>query len=351
VFAYWKEEVRQFLINNASFILEEYHADGFRYDEVTVIDSHGGWNFCQDLTSTVRRQFPATLHIAEFWSGDPSWVTRRRDEGGAGFSSVVYAGLRDTVRDTIEQASFGRDVHVNLVPVRDALRRPNGFTASWQTVQHLENHDRQRVDNTTDREPRVAALADPSNPHSWYARSRSRVANALLLTAPGTPMLFMGQEFLEDKCWSDNPGHFRNSLIWWDGLNEDRHRRDFLKCMRDLVQLRRSQPALRGEPINPYYVHNGNRVLAFHRWLEGEGRDVIVVLSLNESTYWAYDLGFPQAGGWREVFNSDVYDHFPNDRVAGNGGYVTARPTPRDGLSASATLVIPANSVLVFARD
>jgi 1,4-alpha-glucan branching enzyme len=351
VFAYWKEEVRQFLINNAAFFVEEYHVDGFRYDEVTVIDGHGGWRFCQDLTDTVRRRFPASLHIAEFWSGDPSWAARPRSEGGAGFSSVVYAGLRDTLRDAIEQASFGGDAHINLVPVRDALRRPYGFTASWQTVQHLENHDRQRVDNTTDREPRVAALADPSNPHSWYARSRSRVANALLLTAPGIPMLFMGQEFLEDKCWSDNPEHFHNSLIWWEGLNEDRHRRDFLKCMRDLVQVRRAQPALRGEPINPFYVHNANRVLAFHRWLEGEGRDVVVVAGLNESTFWNYDLGFPQAGGWREVFNSDVYDHFPNDQVAGNGGRVIARPTPRDGLPASATLVIPANSVLVFARE
>jgi 1,4-alpha-glucan branching enzyme len=46
-------------------------------------------------------------------------------------------------------------------------------------------------------------LADGSNSRSWYGRSR--VANALLLTAPGIPMLFMGQEILEDKYWSDNP--------------------------------------------------------------------------------------------------------------------------------------------------
>jgi 1,4-alpha-glucan branching enzyme len=217
-------------------------------------------------------------------------------------------------------------------------------------VQHLENHDRQRVDNTTDREPRVAALADPSNPHSWYARSRARVANALLLTAPGLPMLFMGQEFLEDKCWSDNPGHFHNSLIWWDGLSEDRHRRDFLQFMRDLIRLRRTQPALRGDAVHPYYVHNDNRVLAVHRWLEHEGRDVVVVASLNESTWWSYDLGFPAAGGWREVFNSDVYDHYLNGQAAGNGGFVEARPVPRDGFPATATLVLPANGVVVFAR-
>jgi len=66
-----------------------------------------------------------------------------------------------------------------------------------------------------------AARADPTDARSWYARSRARVATALLLTAPGIPMLFMGQEILEDKPWSDNPRHFRNTLIWWDGLRQE----------------------------------------------------------------------------------------------------------------------------------
>lgn len=43
VFAFWKNEVRQFLIDNGKMLLEEYHLDGLRYDQVTVIDEHGGW--------------------------------------------------------------------------------------------------------------------------------------------------------------------------------------------------------------------------------------------------------------------------------------------------------------------
>jgi 1,4-alpha-glucan branching enzyme len=350
VFAYWQQPVCQFLIDNARFFLDEYHVDGFRYDEVTVIDHHGGWQFCQDLTSTLRYHRPGALHIAEYWADQPA-VIRDTESGGAGFDAVVYSGLRGAVRSSIAQAAHGRDAQVNLEGVRDQLRRPGGFNSSWRAVQHLENHDRQRVNNTTDREPRVAALADPSNARSWYARSRARVANGLLLTAPGIPAVFMGQEFLEDKYWSDNPAYYKDNLLWWDGLQHDSVMRDHLRFMSDLIWLRRKLPALSGEGINPYYVHNDNRVLAFHRWVEWEGKDVVVVASLNESTFWSYDLCLPIAGHWHEVFNSDVYDNWVNPWTAGNGGSVWANPTPRDGLPASATIVIPANGLIVLSRE
>jgi 1,4-alpha-glucan branching enzyme len=351
VFAFWKQEVRQFLIDNAKFFLEEYHADGFRYDQVTVIDEHGGWRFLQDMTNTLRFVKPDAIHIAEYWRDDPSWVTHDTASGGAGFDAVWYPGLRGAVRGAIAQAARGRDEHVSLNAIRDQLYRPWGFSAAWRAVEHLENHDRQRVDNTNDREPRIAALADATDARSWYARSRSRVATGLLLTAPGIPMLFMGQEFLEDKYWSDNPGFFRDTLVWWDGLGQDKSMHDHLRFTRELIELRRRHSALRGEAINPYYVHEVNRVLAFHRWLEGVGRDVIVVASLNESTFWHYELGFPLAGRWLEVFNSDVYDHWVNPQVDGNAGAIEASGPPRDGLPHSATITIPANSILVFARD
>jgi 1,4-alpha-glucan branching enzyme len=85
--------------------------------------------------------------------------------------------------------------------------------------------------------------------------------------------------------------------------------------------------------------------------LEGSGQDVVVVASLAESTYWGYNLGFPAAGFWKEIFNSDVYDHFVNPMVAGNGGGVSANGPGMHGFSTSATIVIPGNGVLVFARQ
>ena len=101
--------------------------------------------------------------------------------------------------------------------MRDALYPPPGFPAAWTAVQCLENHDVVRWDYEQNRAraPRVPALADPSNPRSWYARSRSRVATTLLLTAPGIPMLFMGQEILEHKPWHDDIRFWSRFLIWW----------------------------------------------------------------------------------------------------------------------------------------
>lgn len=78
---------------------------------------------------------------------------------------------------------------------------------------------------------------------------------------------------------------------------------------------------------------------------------MIVVASLNESTFWAYDLGFPQPGRWLEVFNSDVYDNWVNPRTAGNGGAIDVHGPPRDGMPHSGRIVIPANGLVVFARD
>jgi len=94
------------------------------------------------------------------------------------------------------------------------------------------------------------------------------------------------------------------------------------------------------------WTHQATAADALHA-----GRDVVVVVSVSETTYWSYAIGFPSPGYWYEVFNSDVYDQWVNPQVAGNGGGVWAQAGPADGLPASAALVIPANAILVFARD
>jgi 1,4-alpha-glucan branching enzyme len=64
-----------------------------------------------------------------------------------------------------------------------------------------------------------------------------------------------------------------------------------------------------------------------------------------------YALGFPVLGVWQEVLNTDLYQVFPNPDGRGNAGQVRADGPPLDGMPASAQLTIPANTVLVFARD
>jgi 1,4-alpha-glucan branching enzyme len=353
VFAFWKREVRQFLIDNAKLFLGEYHIDGFRYDQVTVMDEHGGWSFCQDLTATVRFIKPSAVQIAEYWGND-RWRGVAKPPDGMGFDAGYNDGLRDRLRGVIAQAAGGSAARVNLDELRAALYPPYNFSAAWKAFQCIENHDLMDANHTgNDRQPRVAALADSTNSRSWYARSRSRVATGLLLTAPGIPMIFMGQEFLEDKPWTDDPDT-TNLMIWWAGLEGlDKHMSDHHRFTRDLMWLRRRHPALRGEAINVFHVHNDNRVIAFHRWLPGVGRDVVIVASLNEKTFYghSYHLGFPGDGQWHEVFNSDIYDNFFNPNCQGNPGGITAAGPGMHGLPSSAEITLPANSILVFARD
>ena len=73
--------------------------------------------------------------------------------------------------------------------------------------------------------------------------------------------------------------------------------------------------------------------------------------SLNDTTWYNYRVGFPTAGRWLEVLNTDVYDHWVNPTVVGNGGAVEATGEPLHGFEASCAIVIPANAVVVFAKD
>jgi 1,4-alpha-glucan branching enzyme len=301
---------------------------------VSVIDTQSrgpGWSFCQDLTRSVRAARAEALQNAEYWPVNP-WVVRSVEEGGAGFDTTQHDALRNAVRAALRQASFGAGAPVGMTAIADALRL-DGFAFPWQAVPCVENHDRVYEG----RDPRIPALADGSDHRSWYARSRSRVATALVLTSPGIPMLFMGQELLEDKPWSDNRSP--ETLLWWGGLDSgDPTVTDFVRFVSELIALRWRFDALRRAPARVLHVDDANRILAFAR---GE---VVVVASLNDATFRDYRLQLPSGGTWNEAFNSDLYDHYPNPLVAGNGGHVSAAA---DGW---ASLVIPANAVLVLAR-
>ena len=347
VFDYAKPEVRDFLIGNARYFLDEYRVDGFRYDQVSVIDHDGaphGWRFCQDLSETLHFHRPSALHLAEYWNVNP--MVAASPPVGAGFDTTLTDGLRLAIRELIGEASAPDERPLPMTRLAQALW-PAGFTDVWRFVQGPENHDLVYLG----REPRIARLGDPGDPSSWYGRSRARVASAIGLMAPGIPMLFMGQEMLASEPWSDNVFAHPEGLLPWEPLEQgDRRRIGHLRFMREAIRLRWLCPGLRGRGLRVLHMHDEQRILAFHRWVEGTGQDVIVVVHLSTFHRYNYRIGFPAAGRWREVFNSDVYEDWVNPGVAGNGGAVQADGGAMHGFAQSAALVLPANSVLVFAR-
>jgi 1,4-alpha-glucan branching enzyme len=347
VFDFGKPEVRDFLIQNAKFFLDEYRVDGFRYDQVSVIDHDGaphGWSFCQDLNSTLNHHRPGALDKAEYWDVNP-YIVKPPPEG-AGFDTTLTDGLRIATRNVIGDASAPDERPLAMNALARSLW-PGGFNEPWRFVQGPENHDVVYEG----REMRIARLGDPGNPRSWFGRSRARVATGISLTAPGIPMLFMGQEFLEDKQWSDNFELHKDLLLYWAGLGlGDKQMVDHLRFTHELIALRWRCPGLRGDGFRVVHAHDQNRVMAFHRWVTGVGDDVLVVVHLSTFHRFDYRIGFPGSGAWQEVFNSDVYEDWVNPVVAGNGGLVSAEPEPLHDFGYSAALTLPANSVLVFAR-
>jgi 1,4-alpha-glucan branching enzyme len=365
-FAMWNADVRGFLLNNALYHVQELHADGFRYDEISVLlqlNKTNGWEFCAELTAAVRAANPSALQNAEYWPGEfgapAPLMVQSEAAGGLGFDAVQHDGLREAIRTAVEQSAQGADAYVGMTGIAMALWPGDGaatdFAYAWQTIPCVENHDIVKLGE----KPRVPALADGSNARSWYARSRTRLAMGLLLTAPGIPQLFMGQEFLEDKQWCSDPRTpDLNHLIWWGGLaagangkTADPAMGDHLRFTQDAVRLRMMQPGLRGEGLNVFYTSDADRVIAYQRWVEGQGNDVVIVATFSESTWWDYRIGFPSVGRWVEIFNSDVYDNWVNPMTAGNHGGVDAQDMPMHGLAASASVVIPANGLVVFVRQ
>jgi 1,4-alpha-glucan branching enzyme len=353
VFNFLSDPVRQFLIDNASFFLDEYRVDGFRFDEVSVIDQNGhgrGWDFCQALTGTLRLHRPGAIQHAEYWPVN-SWIVKETLNGGAGFDTTLTDGLRIAMRNVLAAAAIPTDGPLPMTHLGEQLAAVY-LHDLWRGVQGIENHDlvlQPKGPDDQGRVQRIAQAADPADSRSWWARSRSRVAMGLVMTAPGIPMLFMGQEFMEDKQWTDGITEHPELQLYWDGLTRPNPTmRNFLRFTRELIALRWQLPALRGEGFRVIHAHDENRVLAFHRWIPGEGSDVIIVVSMANFARQGYRLGFPASGPWRETFNSDTYDDPGKTRAPSEP--VLADSHPEHGFDHSAPLTLPGNSLLVFAR-
>ena len=188
---------------------------------------------------------PEALHHAEYWNVNPYVV--KAPPNGAGYDTTLTDGLRVAIRDVIGNASAPDERPLNMTGLARSLW-PEGFREQWRFVQGPENHD--IVYNG--REMRIARLGDPANPRSWFARSRARVATGLSLTAPGIPMLFMGQEFLEDKQWSDDFVSHHDLLLNWAGLDRgDKQMLDHVRFTRELLAMAGILPAYAARDFAP----------------------------------------------------------------------------------------------------
>jgi len=339
---YGRPEVRQYLRDNALFWLNKYRIDGLRFDSVSNIRGvHGcdlpdGWSLLQWIHNEIRSTQPWKIIIAEDLQNN-DWITKETDVGGAGFGSQWDAGFVHPIRDAVIAQS---DADRNLYAVRDALYHGYNGDAE-QRVIYTESHD-----EVANGHARVPEEIWPGNAGSWFSRKRSTLGAALVFTAPGIPMIFQGQEFLEDQYFRDSAPLGWAKLDTYAGINA---------LYRDLIRLRRNwfnqTRGLRGQQINVHHVNNTDKVIAFHRWENGgPGDDVVIVANFGNRSYDSYALGFPRAGDWRVRFNSD-WQGYSSDFGNQLGYDTSAGEGSRDGMPFEANVGLGPYSVLILSQE
>jgi 1,4-alpha-glucan branching enzyme len=346
---YGRGEVRWFLRDNVLRWLEQRQCDGLRFDATGWIrnvwgrnndpgsDVPDGWSLLQWMNNEVRARQPWKITIAEDMQ-DNEWITKPVDAHGAGFGAQWGAGFLHHVRDAIiPEDDSGRDMEA----VRWAIdQRFNGD--AFQRVIYTESHDEvaERTGNA-----RVPELIWRGNADSYYSQKRSTLGAALVFTAPGIPMIFMGQEFLEWGAWTDARQLDWSKTTQFAGIR---------KLYRDLIRLRRNwyntSAGLKGHHVNVHHVNHGDKVIAFHRWDRGGARDdVVVIANFADRAYQDYRIGLPRGGLWRVRFNSDWTGYSGAFRGVASFDSWSA-PGPRDGMSYQAGFGIGPYTCLILSQ-
>jgi len=334
---YLEPQVAAMLRGSVRQWLEEFHGDGFRWDSVSnirALDGAGTTPGGRDLLVAANTFTHArgALSVAEDLKGYDQ-ITRPVAGGGFGFDAQWDGFGWDLMNLLVPASDDGRDLGV----VDRALR--GGYAGDgFARLLWTENHD--TVGNGGARLP---VRIDAANPASFAARRRSMVGAVLLLTTPGVPMLFMGQEALATQGFTSPPAPLEGPTA--RGLEV----RAFYK---DLLALRRNlggqSGALQEGGVEVLHRNDGNKVLAYRRH-GPSGEEVIVVLNLRNRAYTRYDVGVPAGGAWRIRLDSD-WRAYGSDFGGGQTGSVTALDQPYDGQPATLPVKLGAYGAVVFTR-
>ncbi|HEX8393030.1 MAG TPA: 1,4-alpha-glucan branching protein GlgB [Longimicrobium sp.] len=352
IFNFGRNEVRNFLISNALFWMEEYHADGLRVDAVAsmlyldysrgpgqwVPNQYGGREnleavaFLQQLNTTVRDRHPGVLMIAEESTAWPG-VTQLAHLGGLGFHLKWNMGwMHDNLRFMAEEA-IHRKYHFNLLTfsLMYAFSEKYVLPLSHDEVVHLKG-----------------SLMGKMPGDAWQKAANLRLMLGMMWGHPGKKLLFMGGEIGQWGEWNEN-----RSLDWHllgDPLNAGVQR-----WLRDLNALYKREPAFwetdfSYEGFEWIDFHDVEQsILSFVRRGRESGRELLFVCNFTPVPRHAYHVGAPSAGRWREVLNSDAEPYGGSN--AGNGGVMETVPLAVHGRAQSLPLTLPPLGILILQRE
>ncbi len=343
VFNFGRREVRNFLVANALYWLEEFHVDGLRVDAVASMlyldysRKEGQWRpnqyggrehleaiqFLQEANATAYRRHPGIVMVAEESTAWPG-VTAPTSGGGLGFGMKWNMGwMNDTLRYMQEDPVNRRWHHGELTfSLVYAFSENYILPLSHDEVVHGKG-----------------SLVSKMPGDKWQKMASLRALYAYQWSHPGKQLLFMGQEFGQEQEWTE-----QHSLDWWL-LDDDLHS-GLLSLVSALNRIYRDEPALWDDDYTGFEwidASDGDHNVISHI-RKGMGSDhkqhlLVCVTNFAGTPHEGYRVGLPFSGQWEEILNTDS-EEFGGSGVI-NMGPVIAEDVPWNGRPASAELRVP----------
>lgn len=341
IFNYGRIEVRNFLVANALYWLEEYHVDGLRVDGVASMlyldysRKAGEWTpnafggrenleavaFLQEMNATVYKRVPGVVTIAEESTAWPG-VTQPTFLGGLGFGFKWNMGWMHDSLDYISHESIHRQYHHNEMTFSMMYAYSERFILP---ISHDEVVHGKR------------SLTYKMPGDRWQQLANLRAYLGYMWAHPGKKLLFMGAEFAQSSEWNSTAG-----LEWW--LLQFAEHQGVQHAVRDLNAVYRRIPALwqrDDQPSGFEWIDANDSAANIFSWLRWDdaGSCVAVVANLSPVPREHHRVGLPFAGRWHEVLNTDSTEY--GGSGMGNLGAVEAVPEVCHGRPASAQIVLP----------
>jgi len=352
IFNYGRTEVRNYLVSNALYWLEEYHLDGLRVDAVASMlyrdysRDAGEWipnkdggrenyeaiGMLQAMNVTTYGEVPGIMTVAEESTAYPG-VSSPVDSGGLGFGFKWNMGWMNDTLSYMAEDPINRSHHHHKMTFGIDYAFSENFILpiSHDEVVHGKG-----------------AMLTKMPGSDWEKFANLRAYYGFMWGHPGKKLLFMGQELAQRAEWN------HDASVDWGALGDPAHK-GVQRLVRDLNTLYRGTPALHAldcQAAGFQWIEGGDTAQSIFAWLRLGGPDeppAVVISNMTPVERSCWRCGLPLAGQWREVMNTDAEIYGGGNR--GNLGVVKASGDGWHGQPASANLTLPPLSTIILMPD